>query len=74
MRRATGRDPLALIDEVRDLLGLDVAPLNWPVGMGKQFQGVYDREEKEFLRFERSEDIGKGAELVKADIEVPSSL
>ncbi len=37
-----GRDPFALIDEIADVLALDVAPMNWPVGMGGQFRGLWD--------------------------------
>jgi len=37
-----GRDPFALIDEIADMLALDVAPLNWPAGMGGEFHGLYD--------------------------------
>ena len=37
-----GLDPLALVDEVGETLNLKVAPLNWPVGMGREFKGVVD--------------------------------
>src|SRR3546814_3121720 len=37
-----GLPPFALLDEVADRLALDVCPLNWPVGMGGLFEGVYD--------------------------------
>ncbi|GLS99621.1 peptide chain release factor 3 [Sphingobium jiangsuense] len=37
-----GRDPFALLDEVADALALDVCPMNWPVGMGGQFEGIFD--------------------------------
>ncbi|GAA0647090.1 peptide chain release factor 3 [Sphingomonas ursincola] len=37
-----GRDPFELLDEVADALALDVCPMSWPVGMGGQFEGVYD--------------------------------
>jgi peptide chain release factor 3 len=37
-----GRDPFELLDEVADILQLDVCPMSWPVGMGGQFEGVYD--------------------------------
>jgi peptide chain release factor 3 len=37
-----GRDPFELLDEIADVLALDVAPLNWPVGQGGQFRGLYD--------------------------------
>ncbi|MEG3149524.1 peptide chain release factor 3 [Sphingomonas sp. ZT3P38] len=37
-----GRDPFELLDEVADILQLDVCPMSWPVGMGSDFEGVYD--------------------------------
>src|SRR5512137_2232613 len=37
-----GRSPFETLDEVADALALDVVPMNWPVGMGGLFQGVYD--------------------------------
>jgi peptide chain release factor 3 len=36
-----GRDPFALLDEVADTLALDVAPMNWPAGLGGEFTGLY---------------------------------
>jgi len=37
-----GRDPFSLLDEVADALALDVVPMSWPVGMGGEFEGIYD--------------------------------
>lgn len=37
-----GRDGFATLDEVADRLALDVCPMNWPVGMGGTFEGLYD--------------------------------
>ncbi|MBA4747896.1 MAG: peptide chain release factor 3 [Sphingopyxis sp.] len=37
-----GRSPFELLDEVADRLALDVCPMNWPVGMGGTFSGLYD--------------------------------
>jgi peptide chain release factor 3 len=37
-----GRDPFELMDQVAEQLALDVTPMNWPVGMGGQFEGLYD--------------------------------
>ncbi len=37
-----GRSPFELLDEIADVLALDVCPMSWPVGMGGEFQGVYD--------------------------------
>ncbi len=36
-----GRDPVELLDEVETVLGIHCAPMTWPIGMGKNFRGVY---------------------------------
>ena len=36
------RDPIEVMDEVEDVLKIAAAPINWPLGMGKQFKGVYN--------------------------------
>jgi peptide chain release factor 3 len=36
-----GRDPIELMDEVEDILNIQCAPITWPIGMGKRFQGVF---------------------------------
>ena len=46
-----GLDPLALIDEIGEVLNLRVAPLNWPVGMGRDFKGVVDIPTREIILF-----------------------
>ena len=35
------KDPIELMDEVEDVLKIKCAPITWPIGMGKQFKGVY---------------------------------
>ncbi|MFX4087850.1 peptide chain release factor 3 [Sphingobium yanoikuyae] len=37
-----GRELFGLLDEVADQLQLDVCPMSWPVGMGGEFEGIYD--------------------------------
>lgn len=37
-----GKDAFDLLDEVEQKLGLNLAPLSWPIGMGQRFQGVYN--------------------------------
>jgi peptide chain release factor 3 len=36
------RDPIELLDEIEDVLNIAGAPINWPIGMGKEFKGVYN--------------------------------
>ncbi|HEX8705361.1 MAG TPA: peptide chain release factor 3 [Myxococcaceae bacterium] len=39
-----GRAPLDLMDELEQVLGIRSYPMNWPIGMGPEFRGVYDRK------------------------------
>ncbi|MGD8175525.1 peptide chain release factor 3 [Marinimicrobium sp. ARAG 43.8] len=36
------RDPVDLLDEIESVLNITAAPINWPLGMGQDFKGVYD--------------------------------
>ncbi|MBD2858836.1 peptide chain release factor 3 [Spongiibacter sp. KMU-158] len=36
------RDPIELLDEIEEVLGIAAAPINWPMGMGREFKGVYN--------------------------------
>ncbi|MBK8102112.1 MAG: peptide chain release factor 3 [Cellvibrionales bacterium] len=36
------RDPMEVLDEIESILHIKVAPINWPLGMGKEFKGVYN--------------------------------
>jgi len=45
------RDPFDLLDELEHELGIDTYACNWPIGSGKEFQGVYDRRGGQLLFF-----------------------
>lgn len=36
------REPIEILDEIEDILKIQCAPMTWPIGMGKQFKGVFD--------------------------------
>ncbi len=38
-----GKDPFDLLEEIEQVLGIRSYPMNWPIGMGSHFCGVYDR-------------------------------
>ncbi|WP_283679135.1 peptide chain release factor 3 [Lentilactobacillus sp. Marseille-Q4993] len=38
-----GREPMDLIDELEEVLGIEAYPMNWPIGMGKTLTGIFDR-------------------------------
>jgi peptide chain release factor 3 len=50
-----GREPLELLDEIEQELGLACWPVNWPIGSGDRFRGVIDRRSKQVILFERAE-------------------
>ncbi len=47
------KEPLDLLDELEKVLGIGAYPMNWPVGNGSEFQGVYDRQTRMMHTFER---------------------
>jgi peptide chain release factor 3 len=49
------RDPLELLDEIKKVLGMEPVPMNWPLGDGIDFKGVYDRATKKVTVYERTE-------------------
>jgi len=58
------RDPLEVLDEIESVLKIHCAPVTWPIGMGKRFQGVYHLLNDEVMRFT------PGAEKANQEIEV----
>nr|WP_309101161.1 peptide chain release factor 3 [Fredinandcohnia onubensis] len=51
-----GKDPLELLAEIEEVLGIESYPMNWPVGMGKRFLGIVDRYNNQFVHFTGNED------------------
>ena len=45
------RDPFELMSEIEEVLGIHTCPVNWPIGCGKNFKGVYDRQTKTITTF-----------------------
>jgi len=48
------REPLELLDELEEMLGLAAYPVNWPLGAGDRFKGVWDRHTKKAHLFTRT--------------------
>ncbi|MCI8725418.1 MAG: peptide chain release factor 3 [Hungatella sp.] len=45
------KDPFDLMDDIENVLGIRTCPINWPIGCGKSFKGVYDRNTKKITTF-----------------------
>ena len=65
------KNPFDLLAEIEDELGISTYPMNFPIGSGVDFKGVYDRTEKRILSYERG-DSRHEVEAVEADISDPS--
>jgi peptide chain release factor 3 len=60
-----GRDPLELMEEVENVLGIHSSAINWPVGSGREFVGVVERSTQELILFAKK-SVGGAA---KAGVE-----
>ena len=70
-------DPFELLDDIENVLGISTCPVNWPIGCGKEFKGVYDRNTKEVSLFKAAmngqkevdtKNILAGTDELKAEI------
>lgn len=48
------RSPLDLLDELENVLGIHALPINWPLGNGPEFRGVFDRQAQEVHLFQKT--------------------
>ena len=46
------RDPFELMEEIENVLGINTYPMNWPIGSGRNFRGVFDRQTRRVIAFE----------------------
>ncbi len=64
------RDPFELMESIEEVLGIKTYPMNWPIGSGKEFKGVYDRNRQKILAFQ-SDWRANGVKMVE---EIEASL
>src|SRR6185295_4506596 len=66
-----GRDPFDLVDELERELKVSAVPMNWPIGDGPTFQGVFDLRNKQVLRFERTQHGASVAPVTVSGLDDP---
>jgi peptide chain release factor 3 len=60
-----GRDPIELLDEVESILGIQCAPITWPVGMGQRLKGVYHMIDDDIHLYESGKNyVTQNAEII----------
>lgn len=65
------KDTFELLDEIETVLGIRTCPINWPIGSGKNFKGVYDRETKHITRFFAANNGQKEVDTIEVELGDP---
>lgn len=63
------RDSFELLDEIENVLGIRTCPINWPIGAGKRFKGVYDRDTKKVSMF-KAVSVGGAKSAAETDYDI----
>jgi len=66
-----GRDPFELLEEIERILGIHTAPMNWPIGSGDRFRGVFDLVTQETRLYEQVPGGGFRAPVRSTDATDP---
>lgn len=67
-----GLDPLDLMANLEEVLGIRSAPVFWPIGDGDQFQGVYDRQSSQLHLYDRVQHGANKAPVRIVDLSDPT--
>ncbi len=62
-------DTFELLDEIEKELGIATCPINWPIGSGKNFQGVYERSSRQVITFTDTEKGTKEGHATRIAVE-----
>lgn len=63
------RDTFELLDDIEKELGIATCPINWPIGSGKEFKGVYDRNTKMVTTFSDTQRGTKEGDSMEISIQ-----
>ncbi|MEO8380468.1 MAG: peptide chain release factor 3 [Acidobacteriota bacterium] len=66
------KDPFELLSEIEHELKVTAVPMNWPIGDGPTFQGVYDLRNQQVLRFERTKHGASIAPVTVSGLDDPT--
>ncbi|MCI8561090.1 MAG: peptide chain release factor 3, partial [Dorea sp.] len=64
-------DTFELLDDIENELGIATCPMNWPIGSGKEFKGVYDRKERKVELFSETHKGTTQGEVKKVSLDDP---
>lgn len=61
-------DPFKLLEHIETELGIETYAMNWPIGSGKEFKGVYERDHKRIIAFHGGDHGQKEAERIEGTL------
>lgn len=64
-----GKDPFELIEEIESVLGIRACPINWPIGSGKNFKGVFNRQKEQIELFDGGNHGQNKLDVVTGSVE-----
>ena len=62
------RSPYELLEQIEEELGIQTYPVNWPIGSGRDFKGVFDRNKREIIAF--TANSGGAKEVAATEFEI----
>ena len=68
-----GRDPMELLDEIESVLGIQCAPVTWPVGMGRELKGIYHLLDDCLYQYLPAEKLARGETLALGPLDSDAS-
>ena len=67
-------DTFELLDEIEKELGIATCPINWPIGSGKGFKGVYERETRSVITYSDTEKGTKEGHATRIPVDEAETL
>lgn len=70
------RDPFELVEEIEQVLGINTYAMNWPVGNGRDFRGVFDRDTRRVISFsgDGHANAQKMVEEIESELDDPQTI
>jgi peptide chain release factor 3 len=65
------KDPFELLEEIENELGIKTYPMNWPIGSGKEFKGVYERDNNRIIAFSAGNHGQSAVDAVEGSVDDP---
>lgn len=62
-------DPFKLLEHIEQELGISTYAMNWPIGSGKEFKGVYERDNKRIIAFHGGDHGMKEAQCIEGTLD-----